>query len=300
MGEQGPGLYEIATQWRFDPFWTLVLVAAGACYVRAARRLRAREPRRAHPRWKSASFLAGLALVGLAVLSPLEHYGNALLWVNFLDLLVLTMAGAPLVLAGSPLTLAFRVASPAGRARLRACYRSFPARWATNPAVAWLAFAVVTYLWQFSGLTGAAVRNPLVRDLQLTTLLVVSLCFWTPALAADPLRWRLPYPLRALYVFLEMTHKGFFGGMFLSMNHPLHPDFTAAWGPDPMLDQRLAIAILWVGGSLVFLAVLLGIIARWIAYENRHEVRVDRRLALERAAAGSHRAALERVFQKPV
>src|SRR5438045_6998825 len=33
-----------------------------------------------------------------------------------------------------------------------------------------------------------------------------------PIFCADPLRWRMAYPLRALYVFVEMTHKGHAAG----------------------------------------------------------------------------------------
>ena len=289
--------------WSFDPLWILALALAAGLYAHAYRRHLHSSPRVGHSPLKAIAFFVGLVLVAVAVISPLEHYGNQVLWVNFTGFLVLTMLAAPLIVAASPLTLAFRVGSERRRRVLRSAYRGRVASALTNPVVAWLLFAVVTYLWQFSSLTEAAARNVFVRDLQQVTLLAVALCFWTPALASDPLRWRLAHPLRALYVLLEMTHKALFGGMFLSMNNPLHPHFAEnapAWAPDALTDQRIAILILWIGGSAVFMVALVSIVVGWMGYEDREQARVDRRLRLDREAAERRRAAIDQVFQKQV
>lgn len=303
MSESAPGIAEIIHHFSWDLPWLLVLVGAGAAYLLALRRSRGRCANSRHSGWRAVAFIAGLAGVGLAVLSPLEHYGNRLLWVNFTSFLVLTMVAPPLLLLGTPLTLAFRVSNKRWRGRLKRAYASRLLGAVSFPVATWLTFAVVTYLWQFTSLTDDAAQNVFLRDLQQATLLAVALLFWQPAIAADPQRWRLPYPLRALYVFVEMTHKGLFGGMFLSMNHPMHHYFAAnvpAWGPGPMTDQRMSILILWIGGNLIFLAVLIGLVAGWVQYEQRHAERTDRRLALAREAERNRRAAIDQVFQKPV
>ena len=217
MTEQAPGIGEVLGHFAVDLPWLVLLGLAATAYIRASRVAGASAARSRHPRWKLGAFGAGLGAVAVAVLSPLEYYGNQFLWVNFLGFLILTMVGAPLILLGSPLTLAFRASSSVGRRRLRRFYRGRALAVATFPVVSWLGFAVVTYLWQFTALTDWAAENTFARHLQQLTLLAVALCFWSPALAADPVRWRIPHPLRALYVFVEMTHKGLFGGMFLSM-----------------------------------------------------------------------------------
>lgn len=257
---------------------------------------------RPHPAWRLASFLGGLLLVATAVVSPLEHHGNTLLWVNFLGFLVLTMAAAPLLVLGAPLTLAFRVATPQGRRRLRCFHRSRTVRIVSNPFSTWFSFAVVTYIWQFSGLTDTAATNDVVRDLQQGSLLGVSYLFWMVPLCADPVAWRMAWPLRALYVFVEMTHKGLFGGMFLSMNHSFHDGFAErlpAWsGMTPIMDQRIGIGILWVGGNLAFVIALGFLIAGWLSYERRHAHRTDWRLALKRDAERRRLQAMEQVFRR--
>jgi putative copper resistance protein D len=301
MEQSAPGVAEVLRHWSWDVPWLVALVAAGAWYVFAAIRLNRPEPRVRHPWWKTVVFVAGLGLVGIATQSPLEHYGNQALWINFTGFLVLTMVAAPLIVVASPLTLAFRSSGKDGRLRLRRLYRSRPATAVAFPIVAWLVFAVVTYVWQFSVLAERAAANAFLRDLQQVTLLLVALNFWTPALCADPVRWRMAYPLRALYVFLEMTHKGLFGAMFLSMSAPFHSRLAAkapAWAPDALTDQRLAIAILWIGGNVIFIGALIGIIARWVRYDARATARTDRRLEIQRAAARQRRAALQKVFEK--
>lgn len=303
MDSSTPGIMEILSHFSFDIPWLLLLIVPTAAYLMAVRKLNARNPRVPHPRWKTASFITGMVVLALCVISPLEYYGNEMLSYDFFGFLLITMVAPPLILLGSPLTLAFRVSSKENRRRLRISYRSQAVRLLTFPVISGLLFASVTYLWQFSGLTDIAAHNDVMRDVQQFTLLFVSLVFWLPALCADPVRWRIGYPLRALYVFVEMTHKGLFAGMFLSMNRPVHTyiaNHLPAYAQTPMDDQRNAILVLWMLGSICFALVILGIVVRWVQYEMRQTVRTDRRLEKERVTERSRAAALEKVFQKTI
>lgn len=299
--ETTPSLGEIASRWAFDAFWIPVLTGAFGAYALAFRR--GRQGASPHPIHRLWFFTAGAIVTGAAVLSPVAHYGRELLWVDFTGFLMLTMIAPPLLLLGAPLTLAFRVSGRERRGLLRRSYRSKVVAALTFPVVSWLLFAVATYLWQFTSLTDEAAEHDSVRTLQQATLLFVGLLFWLPAIAADPARWRLAYPLRALYIFVEMTHKGLFGGMFLSMNTAMHSRFAngaPAWAPDALTDQRIAILILWIGGNLIFLVALGCLLLRWVAYEQRNQHRIDLRLSLQREAARKRRAALEQVFSRTV
>ena len=302
MSDAAPGFGEVIAQFAFDAPWYGLLLAAAGFYGVAWFRVRAERPRVPPRVWQLSAFMLGLALIFVATQSPLEHYGNQLLWTDFAGMLLLTMIAPPLLLLGSPLTLAFRVSGPRGRARLRRLYRGRTARIVAMPIFSWLLFAVVTYAWQFMGITEDAAENVFVRDVQQLSLLAVSLLFWWPALCADPVPWRMSHPLRVLYVAVEMTHKGLFGGMFLSLNTPVHETFAAntpAWGPSPMMDQRLAILVLWVGGSLVFLVALAAIAVSWIRFEARQSHRVDRRLDALREARRARERALGGAFERP-
>ncbi len=300
-GAGAPGLAEIAARFAFDLPWDAALLAAAALYLFALLRVRRTRPRVPPGRLHAGAFLLGLVLVFVATQSPLEHYGNQILWTNFAGMLLLTMVAPPLILLGAPLTLAFRASGRWGRARLRRFYRSRAMRIVAMPVTTWLLFAVVTYVWQFTTLTEEAAGNVFVRDLQQLTLFAVALLFWWPALCADPVAWRMNHPLRVLYVTVEMTHKGLFGGMFLSLTTPVHETFAAqtpAWAVSAMADQRIAILILWVGGSVVFLAALAAISLSWVRYEARRAACIDRRLESERSARAARARALGRVFER--
>jgi putative copper resistance protein D len=299
MDNGAPGLGEILSHSALDVPWLLAFVGAGALYAAGLRR------RGGAPPWRRRAmlFYTGLVIVAVATQGPLEHYGNQLLWANFAGFLLITMVAPPILLAGAPLTLAFASTGREGRRRLRAFYRRGPLTWLTFPIVSWLLFAVVTYAWQFSSLTGDAAANVFVRDIQQVTLLAVGLLFWYPALAFDPVRWRMAYPLRGLYVMVEMVHKALFGGMFLAMSTPFHSDFAAnapAWAPSAIMDQRIGILILWIGGNMIFILALVSIAWRWVQYEARNSARIDKRLARERAAVRERRAALDKVFEKQI
>jgi putative copper resistance protein D len=299
--DEAPGLWAILGHWRFDPVWSFVLLGCVVLYaIGFARASKKGSP---HPAWRLGCVLAAAAVVFVAVSSSISHYGREVLWVDFTGFLLLTMVAPPLFLLGAPLTLAFRVGDKAARRRLRRIYRGRVATVLTFPIGTWLLFAIATYLWQFTDLTEVAVRHEPVRYLQQFSLLLVGLLFWMPAIAADPMRWRMPYPLRTLYIFVEMTHKGLFGGMFLSMTSVMHRDFAArapSWAPDPLTDQRLSILILWLGGNLVFIAALVGLVLGWVAYERRNQHRTDWHLRLQNEAKAKRRAALEKVFTKSI
>jgi putative membrane protein len=301
--EPTPGIREILSHFSFDIPWLAAMALPAGWYLRAWWRLRRSQPRVRFPRWKPAAFLLGILLVFTAVGSPLEHYGNELLWANFLGFLLLTMMAAPLLVAASPLTLAMRVAGPAGRRRLRRAARSPLVSILTFPPLAWLAFAIVTYVWQFGGGAEWAAREPYARDFQLASLLTVSLLFWTPALAADPIRWRLAYPVRGLYLLVEMAHKALFGAFFLSLQHPIHDHFVRnapAYAPSPMNDQVAAIVILWIGGNIVFVGAIGWVAVKWVRQDQARARRMDERLRAEREAERRREEALERVFRRAV
>ncbi len=298
-----PSLWQMLSHWRFDPFWIVLLLVCAWWYISSLRKLEATNPRVPHPRWKMWSFLAGLVLVAIATMSPLQHYGNIFLSVTFIGFIVISMVAPIFLLLASPLTLAFRVSSKPGRARLRWLYRNPVSTVLTYPLVSWLAFAVVTYVWQFSRLTEFAADNGAIRDIELGIMLFIGILFYIPALCADPVRWRMIFPLRIFYVFVEVTHKALFGGMFTAMSAVFHPEMAKAmpaWGPSPLFDQRLGVLIVSAVGNAVFITVIAFLVVRWVPYETRQGERIDKRLEKERLAADRKQAAMEQIFRRTV
>ncbi len=120
--ESAPSFGEVVRQWVADPFWIVLLVAMAGAYGLAFRK--SRQGKFRHPSSRLALFMAGIAVAAIATVSPVAHYSDRLLWVDFTGFLMLTMIAPPLMLLGAPVTLGFRISGPKRRRMLRRMYRS--------------------------------------------------------------------------------------------------------------------------------------------------------------------------------
>ncbi len=225
----------------------------------------------------------------LALTSPIEVYEGQLFSVHMVQHMLLELVAAPLLLAGAPITLALRAASPSVRRRLLTILQSRAIHLVSFPIVAWVLFAAVNWGWHFSVLYNEALENPWLHYVEHASFLAAALLFWWPVLGVDPSTWRMPHPVRLLYLFLAMPQNSFLGVALLSAGTVLYPHYVTnlrSWGPTPLDDQRLGGTLMWVGGDLAFLAAMALVLAGWMRYEDRRTARLDARLAAERAARG--------------
>jgi putative copper resistance protein D len=288
-GAPAPRWPEVLLEWSLDPLAVAGIALVALAYLAAVRRVGTAHAANPHPAYRSWLFAAGLAAIGLALLSPIEAYEGRLFSVHMLQHMLLELVAAPLLLAGAPITLALRAASPRWRRRLLAVLRSRAVHALSFPVLAWLLFAAVNWGWHFSVLYDQALESQLLHYLQHGTFLGAALLFWWPVIGADPSPWRLPHPVRLLYLFLAMPQNSFLGVAIMSAGSVLYPHYVTnvrAWGPTPLEDQELGGAIMWVGGDLVFLAAMAIVVVMWMRHEDRRTVRLDARLAAERAARG--------------
>jgi putative membrane protein len=284
-----PELPGVLLDWNLDPLALMGILLAAGLYLLAVQRVAAAHPSNPHPRHRTLLFLGGLLAIALALLSPIEAYEGQLFSVHMVQHLLLELAAAPLLLAGAPITLALRVASPAWRRRLLSVLRSRVLHAVSFPVIAWMLFAAVNWGWHFSTLYDQALENDLLHYLQHASFLGAALLFWWPAIGADPSPRRLPHPVRLLYLFLAMPQNSFLGVALMSASTVLYPHYLTNardWGPTPLEDQQLGGVIMWVVGDLGFLAGMVVVVVLWMRHEERRTVRIDARLAAERAARG--------------
>ena len=279
----------VLLRWSLDPLVVAGLLAAAAAWILAVRRVAAVHPANPHPGFRSWLFFGGLVAIAIALLSPIEAYEGQLFSVHMVQHMLLELVAAPLLLLAAPITLALRAASSAWRRRLLAVLHSWPVRVLSFPVVAWLLFAAVNWGWHFSVLYDQALENDLLHYFQHATFLAAALLFWWPAIGVDPSPWRLPHPVRLLYLFLAMPQNSFLGVALLSAPTVLYRHYATNvrdWGPTPLVDQQLGGTIMWVAGDLAFLAGMALVVLLWMRHEERRTVRLDARLAAERAARG--------------
>src|SRR5271155_3507832 len=88
--------------WPFDPWLLAALGLSAGIYLRGWLALRRRKPQYWHGA-RLIAFLGGLAIIYLALASPIEPFATLLFQVHMLQHLLLMMAAPPLIWLGAPL-----------------------------------------------------------------------------------------------------------------------------------------------------------------------------------------------------
>jgi putative copper resistance protein D len=283
-----PSVLSLAFGWTLEPAVLLLLALGALGWTWIVRRIDLRHPSNPVPRRRSAAFLGGLVVIALALLSGIGTYDTALFSIHMVQHLLLTLVAAPLIALGAPITTLLRVATPnLRRTVILPILHSRPVRVLAFPVVAWLVFAGVMWGTHFSPIFDRSLEDPLVHDLEHALYLGAALLFWWPAVGLDPSPWRMPHPVRAMYVLLQMPQNTFLAVTILNSTVPLYPHYatlTRTWGPTVLEDQQVAGGLMWLGGDLLFLAAMGAILAGWMLHEKRQEAVADRRDDREREA----------------
>ena len=278
-----PGAATVLGSWQFDPLVVSGMLLSAVLYLRAVRRVWRTHSPSAFPRPRVISFLAGLAVLYLALQSPIDTYSDQLLSDHMGQHLLLTMVAAPLLVLGTPVTLALAATSARSRRRfLLPVLHSRIIRVVGSPLFAFALFALVMWGSHFSPVFDAALRNETIHSLEHLAYLSSALVFWWPVVGMDPNPARLSHPGRLLYVFLAMPVMAILGLAIYSSDRLLYQQYGAASrsiGFSPIADQHLAGAIMWEGGMLVMVVALALVLLDWMRRDEREAERVDARLA---------------------
>ncbi len=271
----------VLLDWSLDPLPLVGCLVAAAAYLWAERHTDLAHAATPVPRYRRWLFLGGLLAIAIALTSPIDAYEGQLFSIHMIQHMLLEFVAAPLIVMAAPITLALRVASPRGRRWLLAVLHSRVLRWLAFPLTTWLLFAAVNWGWHFSGLYDIALENDLVHYAEHLTMLGAGLLFWWPAISPDPMPWRMPHPVRLMYLFLALPQNSFLGVTLVSSESVLYAHYRTldrVWGPSPLADQQLGGILMWVMGSMVFVAAMLGVVAAWMRFEDARTTRLDARL----------------------
>jgi len=293
-----PTLATLILGWRFDPLVAGGLVASAVVWLLLVRRVRRLHPEHPVPRRRTAAFLGGLGAIALALLSGIERYDTTLFSVHMVQHLLLMLVAAPLIALAAPVTQLLRAATPSVRQhRLLPALHSTPIAALGHPVVAWLAFTIVLWFTHFSPMFDLALEDRGVHDAEHAIYLASALLFWWPVVAADPSRQRLPYPVRALYLLLQLPVNSFLGMAILFGDTPLYPHYAtlgSPYGITALADQQLAGGLMWLAGDVVFIAAILAVVAAWMRHEERDAPAAERRAEAQRSAINARADELAR------
>jgi putative membrane protein len=270
-------LRQIVDGWSLQPVVSGAIAIAAVLYVHGVRTVTLRRGR--WSAWRTASFLAGLATVAVALVSPLESASHRLLSAHMVQHMLLMQAAPPLILLGRPMTLLLASSSRPVRRRAASLVRGRFAHAVASPALGFASLVLVLYASHLSPLYEATLTNPLLHAMEHGLFLGAALLFWWPVVARDPGAARLSHPSRLLYLFLSMPVMSILGLVISSANRVLYPYYLFAARPGgighALADQRLAGTIMWEGSMLVAVVALSAVLLDWMRREDREALRQD-------------------------
>ena len=281
----------LLNNWSFDPF--LVVAALVAAWYEAglwqlARR--SRPDRTRQRRLRSACFYTGLAVLLLAVESPIDYWADDYFFVHMIQHLLLMFAAPTLIVAGAPWQPLLAALPPRlGRAAARSVLAggwSRPLRAASGfllrPWVSVVLFNAVMIAWHVPALFDLAENNQAVHIwLMHGSFLAAGLLFWLQYIPSPPFRRRMPLTSRAAALFgtnVVMIMLAMALSIFSRTSvYPVYSHLPGVTLP-PFASQQIGAAILWVCGDFWALPTMIVIIRQIASSEGGLSATLDRGL----------------------
>lgn len=220
--------------------------------------------------WRIVSYYAGMALLVVALLGPLDVFNDSIFFLHMLQHMVLIQVSAPLIALGQPLQVVIRALPPRHSRRLAGIVagRGSMRRWTDrllHPVPAFVLFNIVIGVWHIPVLYQAVLDSELLHDIQhLSFFITAYICWW---LIVDPMprHRKLPIPWALGPLFLTAMAGSAIGAVLTLADSVVYQAYLtpdSLWGLSGVVDQQIGGLIMWVGGGLLYFGVLLVMVAR--------------------------------------
>jgi putative membrane protein len=245
----------LLASWTLDPLQLAPVVVVAAAYAVRARTLAKRgQP---VPGWRIALFSLGIALLVLAVASPIAEIGEQELFSVHMTQHLLLGDVAPLcLLAGltGPLLRPILALPAVMRMRVLA-----------NPFVAFPVWSANLVLWHLPALYEAALGSSLVHALEHVAFFSAGIVLWLPVLETLPApEWfgtgaKLAYIVGVRLVATVVGNVFIWGGSAFYDAYDTGDDYL---GLSPSADQSLAGSLMMLEGSIVTIVAIAWLFLR--------------------------------------
>jgi cytochrome c oxidase assembly factor CtaG len=211
------------------------------------------------PAWRAVSFCFGVAVIVVALVSPLDWYGeNRLLWVHMVQHLLLGDIAPLFVVLG----LTGAILRP-----LLALRWIRPLRILSHPLVALPLWMVNLYLWHVPALYQAALRHDNIHALEHFCFFLFGVLMWAAVIEPLPGPAWFGNGWKALYTLAVRTAGTVLAMVLLWENHALYSYYAAVQrgtGISTVSDQRMAGAVMFIEGSVVTMLAFAWLFIRFI------------------------------------
>lgn len=209
-------------------------------------------------------FSAGVIVVSIALVSPLESWSEQLFVAHMTQHLLLATVAPPLLVLGVPQS---DFALRAGQLRLW--------RFVIRPPVACALHAVAIWAWHAPALYERALESDALHALEHVSFVGTGVLLWWSILR--PPRERASSRDTALLsgiavLFVTAMQTGALGALLALSRHVLYPVQSIAasvWNLTPLDDQRLAGLVMWVIGGVLYVIMMSVLFVVWLETSDR-------------------------------
>jgi cytochrome c oxidase assembly factor CtaG/polyferredoxin len=268
------------SSWSFNAPLLCMLLALALIYSRGWRLLNAERPHKYTAR-RLLAFACGLTTIFVALASPIDAFAGFLLEAHMVQHLLLIMVAPPLLWLGQPVLPLLRglpgwlfrdVLGPFfSWKELRQAGKAI-----IHPLIGWCSLAVVVIMWHLPRLYELALHSQGWHELEHACFFWSAMLFWWPVIGVWPSqpvwpRWAMiPY-----LVFADLVNTGLSAVLCFS-DHVIYPTYQSVprlWGISAISDQVTSGAIMWVPGSIAFLAPAVVLIMQAVESGRFHRVK---------------------------
>lgn len=246
----------MASAWTLDPLYLAVPIATVVLYAVGQIRLwRQAGAGRGVSIPAATAFWLGVAVLFLALVWPLDAFGEWSLAAHMAQHMLLLAVAPPLLLAGQPWAVAAHALPRTWSRWLHRTGSATHARLLAALVSATLAQGAVMWLWHLPAATTAALDNDGLHVLMHASFLIAGLWFWSSVMRCvrDPRAGAAPAFVALVAVMMLM---GLLGALLTFSRRTLYPIYVTRapeLGMDPLIDQQLAGLIMWVPACVPYL-----------------------------------------------
>lgn len=271
FAHDGAPSHTIGTLWHWDPLVLLGLILGGWLYARGIATIWQQAGIGGGvKRWQAAAFGTGLAVLAVALISPLAGLAEELFAAHMAQHLLLLLVAPPLLLLGAPeIIVPLALPKPWRRPLAGAMHRAgrHPlGRALSSLGIIWVIQMAGLWLWHLPRFYEAALESGFLHALEHGTFLVTALLFWGVVLHPFSSR-RANFGVTILFVIATALPNGLLGALMTLATSPWYPAYAARvteWGTTPLVDQQIGGLLMWIPPGTVYVVVVAALLLVWL------------------------------------